>query len=139
MAGINKVIILGRLGSDPEVKYLPSGTPVANISIATSEKWIDKKTGEKQEATEWHRVAVFNKLAEIAGEYLHKGDMVYMEGKLKTEKYKDKDGVEKYATKIIGSNLQMLGSKDKNPAAKMAEQTATHPEEKAYFDDEIPF
>jgi single-strand DNA-binding protein len=107
--GINKVIIVGNLGNDPETRYTASGTAITTLSIATSESWTDKQSGEKQERTEWHRVKIFGKLAEIAGEYLKKGRQVYIEGALRTEKYTDKAGVEKYSTDIIASEMQMLG------------------------------
>ena len=107
--GINKVIIVGNLGNDPETRYTASGTAITTLSIATSESWTDKQSGEKQERTEWHRVKIFGKLAEIAGEYLKKGRQVYIEGALRTEKYTDKAGVEKYSTAIIASEMQMLG------------------------------
>jgi single-strand DNA-binding protein len=112
MASVNKVILVGNLGKDPEIRYLPSGEPVANITIATSSKYKNK-TGELVEETEWHRVTFFGKLAEIAGQYLKKGRPVYVEGRLKTRKYTDKDGVEKYATDIIANEMQMLGSGDR--------------------------
>jgi single-strand DNA-binding protein len=107
--GINKVIIVGNLGADPEVRYTGSGTAIANLRIATSEQWTDKQTGQKQDRTEWHRVVLFGKLGEIAGEYLKKGRQVYIEGSLRTSKYTDKDGVERYSTDIIGNEMQMLG------------------------------
>ncbi|MCX7514023.1 single-stranded DNA-binding protein [Frateuria sp. STR12] len=107
--GINKVIIVGNLGADPEVRYTSGGTPVCSLSVATSEQWTDKQSGEKQERTEWHRVKMFGKLAEIAGEYLKKGRQVYIEGSLRTDKYTDKAGVEKYSTDIIANDMQMLG------------------------------
>ena len=107
--GINKVILVGNLGNDPEVRYTTSGTAIASLSIATSESWTDKQSGEKQERNEWHRVKMFGKLAEIAGEYLKKGRQVYIEGSLRTDKYTDKSGVEKYSTDIIASDMQMLG------------------------------
>ncbi|MGN6282602.1 single-stranded DNA-binding protein [Frateuria sp.] len=107
--GINKVIIVGNLGSDPEVRYTGGGTAVCSLSVATSEQWTDKQSGEKQERTEWHRVKLFGKLAEIAGEYLKKGRQVYIEGSLRTDKYTDKSGVEKYSTDIIANDMQMLG------------------------------
>jgi len=107
--GINKVIIVGNLGADPETRYTTSGTAITSLSIATSESWTDKQSGEKQERTEWHRVKMFGKLAEIAGEYLKKGRQVYIEGSLRTDKYTDKNGVEKYSTDIIASDMQMLG------------------------------
>lgn len=107
--GVNKVIIVGNLGNDPEVRYTSGGAAIASLSIATSESWTDKQSGEKQERTEWHRVKMFGKLAEIAGEYLKKGRQVYIEGSLRTDKYTDKSGVEKYSTDIIASDMQMLG------------------------------
>ena len=110
MASVNKVILIGNLGKDPEVRYLPSGDAVANISIATTETWKDKG-GEKQEKTEWHRVSMFSKLAEIAGEYLKKGSQVYIEGRLETRKWTDKEGHERYTTEIRADRMQMLGSR----------------------------
>jgi single-strand DNA-binding protein len=107
--GINKVIIVGNLGADPETRYTGSGTAITSLRIATSEQWTDKQSGEKQERTEWHRVKLFGKLAEIAGEYLKKGRQVYIEGSLRTDKYTDKDGVERYSTDIIANEMQMLG------------------------------
>jgi single-strand DNA-binding protein len=109
--GINKVIIVGNLGNDPEVRYSQAGMAMTSISVATSESWKDKTSGEQQERTEWHRVKFFGRLAEIAGEYLKKGSQVYIEGKLRTDKYTDKAGVEKYSTDIIADEMQMLGSK----------------------------
>ncbi len=111
MASINKVIIVGNLGRDPETRYMPSGDAMTNIAVATTDKWKDKASGEQKEATEWHRVAMFGKLAEIAGQYLKKGSQVYIEGKLRTRKWQDKDGVEKYTTEIIADTMQMLGSR----------------------------
>jgi single-strand DNA-binding protein len=111
MASVNKVIIVGNLGRDPEVRYLPSGDAVTNITVATTDKWKDKASGEQKEATEWHRIAFFGRLAEIAGQYLKKGSQVYIEGRLRTRKYTDKDGVEKYATEIAADTMQMLGSR----------------------------
>ncbi len=107
--GINKVILIGNLGRDPEVRYTAGGSAVANLRIATTESWKDKQTGEKKEATEWHSVVLFGKTAEIAGEYLKKGRTVYIEGRLQTRKYQDKEGVERYSTEIVGSDMQMLG------------------------------
>lgn len=109
MRGVNKVILIGRLGADPTVRQFQNGGQVTEISVATSEVWNDKNTGERRESTEWHRVTFFGKLAEIASQYLKKGSVIYVEGKLKTEKYTDNNGVERYATKIIADNLQMLG------------------------------
>jgi single-strand DNA-binding protein len=111
MASVNKVILVGNLGRDPEVRYLPSGDPVANVTIATSSKY-KSKTGEMVDETEWHRVTFFGKLAEIVGQYLKKGRSVYVEGRIKTRKYTDKDGVEKFATDIIANEMQMLGSRE---------------------------
>lgn len=107
--GINKVILVGNLGADPEVRYTGSGTAIAILSVATSESWTDKQSGEKQERTEWHRVKLFGRLAEIAGEYLKKGRQIYIEGSLRTDKYTDKQGVERYSTDIVASEMQMLG------------------------------
>jgi single-strand DNA-binding protein len=112
--GVNKVIIIGNLGADPEVKYLPSGGAVTNISVATSESWKDKDSGQTQERTEWHRIAMFNRLAEIAGEYLRKGSKVYIEGSLRTRKWQDKDGKDRYTTEIMANTMQMLDSKGGN-------------------------
>ena len=111
MASVNKVTIIGNLGRDPENRYLPSGEQVTSIAVATTDRWRDKATGEQKEATEWHRISFFGKLAEIAGQYLKKGSPVYVEGKLRTQKYTDKDGIERYQTNIIASTMQMLGSK----------------------------
>ena len=111
MASVNKVTIVGNLGRDPETRYMPSGDAMTNIAVATTDKWKDKTTGEQKEATEWHRIAFFGKLAEIAGQYLKKGSQVYVEGKLRTRKWTDKDGIEKYTTEIIADSMQMLGSR----------------------------
>jgi single-strand DNA-binding protein len=110
--GVNKVILVGNLGNDPESNELPSGGAVTNISVATSESWKDKKTGQQQERTEWHRVVFFNRLAEIANEYLKKGSKVYVEGSLRTRKWQDKQGQDRYTTEIVASEMQMLDSKD---------------------------
>jgi single-strand DNA-binding protein len=112
MASVNKVIIIGNLGKDPEVRYLPSGSAICNITVATSRQWKDKTSGERQEETEWHRITFFDRMAEIAGEYLKKGRPVYVEGRLKTRKYTDKDGVEKYATDIVATEMQLLGGRE---------------------------
>jgi len=109
--GINKVIIVGNVGGDPETRYMPSGSAVTNLTVATNESWKDKQTGEKKERTEWHRVAMFNRLAEIAAEYLRKGSQVYIEGKLRTRKWQDKDGQDRYTTEIIADEMQMLGGR----------------------------
>ncbi|WP_394781858.1 single-stranded DNA-binding protein [Undibacterium sp.] len=111
MASVNKVIIVGNLGRDPETRYMPSGDAITSITVATTDKWKDRASGDQKEATEWHRISFFGKLAEIAGQYLKKGSQVYVEGKLKTRKYTDKDGVEKYATDIVADTMQMLGSR----------------------------
>jgi len=112
MASVNKVILIGNLGRDPEVRYAPSGSAICNVTIATSRQWKDKTSGEKQEETEWHRVVFYDRLAEIAGEYLKKGRPVYVEGRLKTRKWTDKDGVEKYTTEIVAAEMQLLGSRE---------------------------
>ncbi|WP_299201063.1 single-stranded DNA-binding protein [uncultured Amphritea sp.] len=106
--GVNKVILIGNLGNEPETKYMPSGNAVTNITVATSESWKDKQTGQQQERTEWHRVVFFNRLAEIAGEYLHKGSKVYLEGSLRTRKWQDQQGQDRYTTEIVASEMQML-------------------------------
>ncbi len=111
MASVNKVIIVGNLGRDPETRYLPNGEAVTNIAVATTESWKDKTSGEKKELTEWHRITFYRKLAEIAGQYLKKGSQVYVEGRLQTRKWTDKDGVERYTTEIIADSMQMLGSR----------------------------
>jgi len=111
MASVNKVIIVGNLGRDPEIRYMPSGDAIANIAVATSYKSKDRNTGEQKELTEWHRISFFGRLAEIVGQYLKKGSSVYVEGRLQTRKYTDKDGVEKYATDIVAENMQMLGGR----------------------------
>ncbi|HET8710277.1 MAG TPA: single-stranded DNA-binding protein, partial [Spongiibacteraceae bacterium] len=109
--GINKVILIGNLGNDPETRYLPSGGAVTNITVATSESWKDKQTGQQQDRTEWHRVVFFNKLAEIAGEYLRKGAKVYIEGSLRTRKWQDQGGQDRYTTEIVANEMQMLDSR----------------------------
>jgi single-strand DNA-binding protein len=112
MASINKVILIGNLGKDPEVRYMPSGEAVTNITVATTDTWKDKTSGEKKEATEWHRVAFFGRLAEIAGQYLKKGRQVYIEGALRTRKWQDKDGQDRYTTEVVASEMKMLGSRE---------------------------
>ena len=112
MASVNKVILVGNLGRDPETRYSPDGAAICNVSIATTSQWKDKASGERKEETEWHRVTFYGRLAEIAGEYLKKGRSVYVEGRLKTRKYKDKEGIEKYATDIIADQMQMLGGRE---------------------------
>jgi single-strand DNA-binding protein len=109
--GINKVIIVGNVGGDPETRYMPSGSAVTNLTVATNESWKDKATGEQKERTEWHRVAMFNRLAEIAAEYLRKGSQVYIEGKLRTRKWQDKSGQDRYTTEIVADEMQMLGGR----------------------------
>ena len=147
--GINKVIILGTLGQDPEVKYMPSGGAVCNLSLATSEQWNDKATGEKKEQTEWHRVVIFGKLAEVAGEYLRKGSQVYVEGKLRTRKWTDQSGVEKYTTEIVlqpmNGVMQMIGGKSSDNGNQQSQQrqqpsnTPKPPANEPTMDDDIPF
>ena len=116
MNGVNKVIIVGNLGKDPEVRYMPSGGAVTSFSVATTEKWKDKQSGEMVEKTEWHNIVIFGKLAEIAGEYLKRGSHVYIEGKLNTEKWTDKQGNDRYTTKIVAKEMQMLGGKPQSGA-----------------------
>jgi len=111
MASVNKVILVGNLGADPETKYLPSGDAVTNIRVATTDRWKDKASGEMKEATEWHRIAFFGRLAEIAGEYLKKGSQVYVEGRIRTRKWQDKEGQDRYSTEIVADTMQMLGSR----------------------------
>ena len=142
--GVNKVILIGNLGADPEVRYMPNGGAVANVTLATSESWKDKNTGEQQERTEWHRIVFYRRLAEIAGEYLKKGSKVYVEGRLQTRKWQDRDGNDRYTTEIIANEMQMLDSRGGGTAAfnaetpsKPAAQPATA--EYADFDDDIPF
>ncbi|MDR1310675.1 MAG: single-stranded DNA-binding protein [Burkholderiaceae bacterium] len=151
-ASINKVIIVGNLGRDPEMRRLPSDEPVTSIVIATTDSWKDRESGEKKEATEWHRVSFFGRLAEIAGKYLRKGSQVYIEGRLRTRKYVGKDGVERYATEIIANEMQMLGSRpsasdtadDRGfstvPAAGQSERPAqSNRHSLSDMDDDIPF
>lgn len=151
--GVNKVILVGNVGTDPEIRYLPNGNPVANLSIATSESWKDKQTGEKQERTEWHRVVFFNRLAEIISEYVKKGSKLYIEGSLRTRKWQDQNSVDRYTTEIIGSEMQMLDSRGAQqssnapypsqqqassaaPAVPSAKEPAPAMDS---FDDDIPF
>jgi len=115
--GINKVILVGNLGKDPETRYMPSGSAVTNLTLATSESWKDKQSGEQQERTEWHKVAMFGRLAEIAAEYLRKGSQVYIEGKLRTRKWQDKEGKDRWTTEIVADEMQMLGGKGGGAAA----------------------
>jgi len=152
--GVNKVILVGNVGSDPEVRYLPNGNPVANLSIATSETWKDKQTGERQERTEWHRVVYFNRLAEIVSEYVKKGAKVYTEGALRTRKWQDQNGNDRYTTEIVASELQMLDSRggdyagggqyqgQRSQPAQKAAPAAAAPDSAPVvdsFDDDIPF
>ena len=143
MASVNKAIIIGSLGRDPEIRYMPNGDAICNLSVATSETWKDK-SGEKQERTEWHRISMFGKLAEIAGQYLAKGSSVYLEGKLQTRKWTDKDGVDKYTTDIIADRMQMLGGKDQRQdqqqeQRKESQQSRQQRPPADGFDDDIPF
>ena len=126
--GVNKVIIIGNLGNDPETKYMPSGNAVTNITVATSESWKDKTTGQQQERTEWHRICFFNRLAEIAGEYLKKGSKVYLEGQLRTRKWQDKTGADRYTTEIIADQMQMLDSRGDN-AGQAPQQNYKQPQQ----------
>lgn len=157
--GVNKVIIVGTLGNDPEVKYSASGSAIANLSVATSEQWKDKQTGEKKEQTEWHRVVIFGKLAEVAGEYLRKGSQVYIEGQLRTRKWSDSNGVDRYTTEIVipqmGGAMQMLGGKRDDSGQQPRQQSGQQPQRQQQppkqqstqggneppmeFDDDIPF
>lgn len=155
--GVNKVILIGNLGADPDVRYTANGGAVVNVSLATSETWRDKSSGDMQERTEWHRVVFFNKLAEIAGEYLKKGSQIYVEGSLRTRKWQDQSGNDRYSTEIVANEMQMLGSRSSSGGAgtgvrgapyteKTAEQKSTGVAD-AYpsnpdamdFDDDIPF
>ncbi len=151
--GVNKVILVGNLGKDPEVRYSPNGSAVANVTIATSESWKDKTSGEKQERTEWHRIVFFGRLAEIAGEYLKKGAQIYVEGRLQTRKWQDKDGKDRYTTEIVANEMQMLGSRAGAgmPSEPAHEPAGAHEPAAARsggsvakapagdFDDDIPF
>lgn len=149
MAGINKVIIVGNLGNNPEIRTMPNGEQVANITVATSESWTDKNTGERKEAVEWHRIVLYRRLAEITGQYLTKGSQVYIEGRLKTRKWQDSNGQDRYTTEIQGDNLQMLGGRqdaaqnqppkqqDKQQKAQSKPQQSEPPMDA--FDDNIPF
>ncbi len=158
--GINKVILIGNLGKDPEVRYMPSGGAVANLTVATAESWKDKSTGENQERTEWHRVVMFGRLGEIAGEYLKKGSKVYIEGKLQTKKWQAKDGQDRYTTEIVANEMQMLDSRGSGGASDFGggqqgqgggyqkKQQSAAPQQSAPqqnnsgfddFDDDIPF
>ncbi|MDH5601198.1 MAG: single-stranded DNA-binding protein [Gammaproteobacteria bacterium] len=150
--GVNKVILIGNLGQDPEVKYMPNGNAVANITVATSESWKDKNTGEQVDKTEWHRVVFFRRLAEIVGEYLKKGSKIYIEGKLQTRKWQDKNGADHWTTEVIANEMQMLDSRgggssdfDQNQSSSSDFGTQSAPAQSAPapanndFDDDIPF
>lgn len=152
MAGINKVIILGNIGQDPETTYIPNGSAVTKISVATSKKWKDKNTGQDQEQTEWHRIVFFGKLADIAGQYLKKGSKVYVEGALKTNKWQDKEGKDRYTTEIIAGEMQMLDGKggnndpEQHSSGNKAQANPTYTpsvtnvtNDPENFDDDIPF
>ncbi len=143
--GINKAILIGHLGQDPEVKYMPSGKAVCNISVATTDSWNDRNSGEKVEKTEWHRVVLFQRLAEIAGEYLRKGSQVYVEGRLQTRKWQDQSGNDRYSTEIVANNMQMLGGKGSSTSMQDGPPSGMEPAQTAPssssddFDDDIPF
>ncbi|WP_131783547.1 single-stranded DNA-binding protein [Legionella gresilensis] len=155
--GINKVILIGNVGSDPEVRYMPNGNAVATLSIATSETWKDKQSGDKQERTEWHRVVCFNRLGEIAGEYVRKGSKLYIEGSLRTRKWQDQQGQDRYTTEIVATDVQMLDSKvggaagfddtqsappqQQQPSYQSQSTNRKNPAEDAFaeLDDDIPF
>lgn len=142
MSSLNKVQLIGHLGRDPEIRYMPSGDAMANVALATSETWKDKATGEKKEATEWHRVVVFGKLAEVIGQYLKKGSLVYFEGKLKTRKWQNKDGLDVYTTEVVCDSMQMLGGRPEGasqPAKQQAKPAAQKEGAFADMDDDIPF
>jgi single-strand DNA-binding protein len=150
MASVNKVIVVGNLGKDPETRFMPDGKAVCNFSVATTDTWKDKATGEKKEATEWHRVSSFGRLAEICGEYLKKGSQVYVEGKLRTRKWQDKEGQDRYTTEIIADAMQMLGSRSgmgggearemREPSAGGESKPAKKPAGQFQdMDDDIPF
>ncbi len=150
MASVNKAIIVGNLGRDPEMRYLPNGDAVANFSVATTDTWKDKATGEKQEATEWHRVSFFGKLAEVCGQYLKKGSQVYVEGSIRTRKWQDKEGQDRYTTEIRGDRMQMLGGRQSGDSAPSGPASAPASNAPATtrsvpagsfddFEDDIPF
>ena len=138
MASINKVILIGHLGRDPELKYTKDNNPICNISLATARRWKDSQ-GNIQEETEWHRVAFFGKTAEVANKYLRKGNPVYVEGRLRTRKYTDKEGIERYQTEVICETLQLLGGKDAQQSAPASNVRQSAPMQRAHTDDEIPF
>lgn len=144
--GVNKCILIGHLGQDPEIRYMPSGGAVANLTLATSESWRDKQTGEMKEKTEWHRVCIFGKLAEIAGEYLRKGSQVYIEGSLQTRKWQDQNGQDRYTTEVVvnvGGSMQMLGGSSNQAGSQKTQESAHQPqapqnEPPQDWDDQIP-
>lgn len=137
--GVNKVILIGNLGKDPEVRYMPDGGAVANVTLATSESWKDKNTGEKQDRTEWHRIVFYRRLAEIVGEYLHKGSKVYVEGKLQTRKWQAQDGSDRYSTEIIAADMQMLDGRAGVAGQPAAAAPAQPPVTDGFEDTDIPF
>ena len=144
MASVNKVIVVGNVGKDPEVRYMPSGDAVANLSVATTDRYKDKQTGDMKENTEWHRIAFFGKLAEIVGQYIKKGSQIYVEGRLRTRKWTDASGVEKYSTEIVAESMQMLGGKpsggaDSGESYSKAQQAPAPEGGLAAMDDDIPF
>jgi len=144
--GINKVILIGNLGNDPDTRYTAGGAAVANVSLATTDSWRDKETGEQQDRTEWHRVVFFGRLAEIVSEYLHKGSQIYVEGRLQTRKWQDKDGNDRYTTEIVANEMQMLGSRgggtgsmeQREPRPAEGKVSAPRSEDE-FVDDDIPF
>ncbi len=150
--GLNKVMIMGNLGVEPEVRYMPSGSAVTNIRVATSESWKDKQSGERQERTEWHRIVLFNRLGEIAAQYLHKGSRVFVEGSIRTNKWQDQNGNDRYTTEIIASSMQLMDSKGSSGNYEPSEMSQEAPDEQRKpaaaktapvveeaFDDDIPF
>lgn len=152
MSGLNRVMLIGNLGQDPELRHLPNGGAAVSITVATSESWKDKNTGQQQERTEWHRVVAYRRLAEIIGEYLHKGSKVYIEGKLQTRKWQGQDGQDRYTTEIIADQMQMLdgvqqqqrpsgtgGNQFEQPASDSGQAASTQPAPQQNFEDDIPF
>ena len=142
MAGVNKAIIVGNLGNDPEIRYSANGNAIASISVATSDRWKDKNTREQQERTEWHRVKLFSRLAELAGEYLKKGSQVYIEGRIQTSKYQDKDGNDRWSTEIVAREMTFLGGRGgagDSQGAPPADSSQRDPAPSSDFDDDIPF
>lgn len=144
--GVNKVILIGRLGADPETRFMPSGGAVTSFTMATSEQWKDKQTGQQQERTEWHKCVAFNKLADICGEYLKKGAHVYVEGSLRTRKWQAQDGQDRFTTEIVLNDMQMLGSRDGQPRQQSADEPQQnqggqpqYPQGDGFEDDDIPF